>query len=469
MARTLIETSLKLLIAWFMLCCWGVQGLVVPVVVASHSMMPTLFGPHTLLCCPECQRQFASELISSGQVVRCPRCDFLWQRISPTPVVAADRVLILRSAYFLSPPQRFDLVALRDPVDGLLAVKRVVGLPGERVALDNGEVTIDGNILVKPLKLRRILGVPIEWTSNIGPVRNAGPNSNIAWRNKAGGYQVDSQPLSPPLLFRNVHLQPGEAGIAAPVRDAHPFNQAVSRQTYVVNDLTFRATVWFEGSGSLTLTLPHGKRKFQLQLAPRRSLHARWRELGRTPWQLPTIGRENVGNTRPGSDFFSSGQEVQVELWCCDGRFGACWGGRTILDEPLPKLPSKSIESQPEQSEPVQSNFASGEAMQDRLGADSLLGDALVGITAENLTVRLSQVVLSRDVYYPEPEQPSLGLRATQSVRAGKPSLPHAIELGEQEYYLLGDNPAVSLDSRHWGDQVRVDENLITGKVVTGR
>lgn len=47
-------------------------------------------------------------------------------------------------------PQRFDLVAVRSPVKGqigMMLIKRIIGLPGERIAMRNGAVLINGKKL----------------------------------------------------------------------------------------------------------------------------------------------------------------------------------------------------------------------------------------------------------------------------------------------------------------------------------
>jgi signal peptidase I len=48
-------------------------------------------------------------------------------------------------------PQRGDIVTFRHPDrPGMLLVKRIVGLPGERVVIANGQVHVDGETLAEP-------------------------------------------------------------------------------------------------------------------------------------------------------------------------------------------------------------------------------------------------------------------------------------------------------------------------------
>jgi len=60
-----------------------------------------------------------------------------------------------RAAYALHPPRRFDVVAIRMAGPSVLYVKRIIGLPGEHVAIVDGTVTIDGTPLAEPNVVNR--------------------------------------------------------------------------------------------------------------------------------------------------------------------------------------------------------------------------------------------------------------------------------------------------------------------------
>ncbi|MEJ0089470.1 MAG: signal peptidase I [Limisphaerales bacterium] len=55
-----------------------------------------------------------------------------------------------RSYYFRHEPQRTDIVALKDPVDGVLVVKRIIAMPGESIYLNRGKVYVNGKLLDEP-------------------------------------------------------------------------------------------------------------------------------------------------------------------------------------------------------------------------------------------------------------------------------------------------------------------------------
>lgn len=58
-----------------------------------------------------------------------------------------------RYSYLLEKPKQDDIVALRDPQDHTLLVKRIIALPGQSVCLKNGKVYVDGKLLHEPYLL----------------------------------------------------------------------------------------------------------------------------------------------------------------------------------------------------------------------------------------------------------------------------------------------------------------------------
>ena len=53
-----------------------------------------------------------------------------------------DRFLINKLSYFVRAPKRYDIVQVIDPSQNKLLIKRVIGLPGEVVAIKRGKVFI---------------------------------------------------------------------------------------------------------------------------------------------------------------------------------------------------------------------------------------------------------------------------------------------------------------------------------------
>ncbi|MDE5864701.1 MAG: signal peptidase I [Lachnospiraceae bacterium] len=60
-----------------------------------------------------------------------------------------DVVLLNKSAYTFSSPERYDIIAfkLKEETDGYFNIKRIIGLPGEKIQIKNGHVFINGSAL----------------------------------------------------------------------------------------------------------------------------------------------------------------------------------------------------------------------------------------------------------------------------------------------------------------------------------
>lgn len=65
------------------------------------------------------------------------------------PTVEPGQVLITRAGYYVTrPPQRGDIVTLLVPAhEGQIWLQRIIGLPGETIAIEAGKVMINGRLL----------------------------------------------------------------------------------------------------------------------------------------------------------------------------------------------------------------------------------------------------------------------------------------------------------------------------------
>jgi len=129
-------------------------------VVPTNAMAPTLLGNHWQGICPECgQLSFCSPVPPTRHSSTDPLpmiCEHFHMSRSTDfakRVFTGDRFLV---AKYLK-PQRWDLVVFRNPEDpSTLYVKRLVGLPGEEIHIDEGAVWADGSKLTPPESIRSI-------------------------------------------------------------------------------------------------------------------------------------------------------------------------------------------------------------------------------------------------------------------------------------------------------------------------
>lgn len=64
-----------------------------------------------------------------------------------------DKIIINKFAYRLSRPERFDVIVFKqtDKEHSYYNVKRIIGLPGETVQIESGNIYIDGRIITEPV------------------------------------------------------------------------------------------------------------------------------------------------------------------------------------------------------------------------------------------------------------------------------------------------------------------------------
>jgi signal peptidase I len=128
-------------------------------VAPTNSMAPTLLGSHHRGVCPQCgQPNFRTPVNDPFGMRETPRSickHFHVARISEVDprVLSGDRFLV---AKFFA-PRRWDLVAFRFPENPRqVYVKRLVGLPGEKIQIDEGAAWANGQRLSPPESLRGI-------------------------------------------------------------------------------------------------------------------------------------------------------------------------------------------------------------------------------------------------------------------------------------------------------------------------
>ena len=133
-----------------------VAGLVRPLRIDSGSMVPALYGPRFELICETCRQTFLCG--EDGSIERsrftCPACGFAENSVQAARFLPGERILIDRFTSTL--PQRkllrFDLIVFRNAESpSRWNVKRIAALPGETVAFRDGNLWINGTIFRKSL------------------------------------------------------------------------------------------------------------------------------------------------------------------------------------------------------------------------------------------------------------------------------------------------------------------------------
>eukprot|EP00913_Durusdinium_trenchii_P008820 g8286.t1 len=166
--------------------------------ISTGSMAPTLPGFHKRVTCPTCRFEFAvgvapskdSMALEPGlsgfsrrrasayqsteiedqtspqadeslqESVVCPNCGQHSIDISGIARNQGDQLLVHKNAYSFLSPHRWEVVVFRNPSRPAQAyVKRIVGMPGETVAIRHGDVFIDGEIQRKDIARQRAMRI----------------------------------------------------------------------------------------------------------------------------------------------------------------------------------------------------------------------------------------------------------------------------------------------------------------------
>ncbi len=157
--RETVESVVVAFILAFLFRTFEAEAFVIP----TGSMAPTLYGRHKEIECEKCHFVYAigasDEVDKDGffghriQTAFCPNCRYEMS-VENWPVFKGDRILVNKFPYEYSEPHRWDVVVFKYPEEPQTNyIKRLVGLPGETLQIQQGNVYVltDGewNILRK--------------------------------------------------------------------------------------------------------------------------------------------------------------------------------------------------------------------------------------------------------------------------------------------------------------------------------
>jgi len=172
--RSAIDLAICFVMAVIMLRCFILEGYL----ISTGSMAPGLLGFHRRITCPSCEFEFAfgvsfddsvetgtgtiSEPEGPRRYATCPNCGQINIDVSGVPNSHGDQLLVQKHVYDLRKPRRWETVVFRNPASpGEAYVKRVVGLPGERMQIINGDVYIGGAIARKNYQQQQAMRIPV--------------------------------------------------------------------------------------------------------------------------------------------------------------------------------------------------------------------------------------------------------------------------------------------------------------------
>ena len=181
-----IAATFEGLIIAFILALVFMQFVMRAFIIPTGSMAATLKGAHFPLRCSQCgyRYDYGSDWSNAGlpedatphgriksSPSRCPSCGHYQPTGGPMPVASGDRILVLECIYQFLEPMHWDVVVFKNPLKpDENYIKRLIACPKEKVEIIDGDIYINGKISRKPPKAQNELWMPV-YDNDYQPVR----------------------------------------------------------------------------------------------------------------------------------------------------------------------------------------------------------------------------------------------------------------------------------------------------------
>jgi signal peptidase I len=482
--ETLISITIAFAMA-FVFRAFVIEAYVIP----TGSMAPTLMGQHMRLQAPETgytwpvnpwqMKDPAGQIyepVQRGIIVHDPMSG---ARVGPADVPrrSGDRILVLKYLRHVFEASRFDVVVFKAPHDPQTNfIKRLLGMPGEQVALIDGDVfartpresdptgpdvdtwSLDGwQIKRKPERVQREVWQPLfdsAWTPD-KPDRDGRPWFTSPW---TGGGDA-AWKIAGNSSYRHDSAAPARLDWDAqrhPIEDRYPYNEErdpsgrpvryEEMPKFPVSDLRLSLGLEPESPGMTVAAVIRARRhefralisgaQASLQMRPQDST-------GDTGWETLATG------SLPGP--LPAGKVTDIDFWHVDQHLDLRVDGALVATAPYDWTPAQRVQA------------AMGMSLAEALHTSAADGN----IFAETRRFQppephwefsggpftIHRVALARDLHYLASVYVRNGSGGTHS-RAGTPANtthPYATPtLSPDQFFTCGDNSPASLDARLW-------------------
>ncbi len=386
--------------------------------IVGSSMSPTLQGTHYSISCPGCAIEFSCDLEQADEreTVICPNCGTSAARNHWTPI-AADPVSILPNAQI----QRWDIIAFEhNPPAGTtsnhaLMTKRVVGLPGESIRLENGNIFANQVLISKPLQLQkqmRVLVCDSKFQST--PSLNWLLKRENKWKFASGVFQMDAPPTNGEFdwfefRYQKNYFRTGDTPAPAALEDFYGYNQSLSRKLNPMDEVFVELNVQLnEGILGWRFEIQNELYEFRIN-----ATLSELQILSGTPDANP-----NTKIFEAGISFLNPRKPTRIEFSSFDRVLRVLVNGNELWTLHL--------------------NVSEAPSPKTKLS-----------FGANSVGVKFDRIRIWRDLYYFDAEATKKPSNSTTTTG----------------YFVIGDNVPLSHDSRHW-EQPGVATENVKGKVI---
>ena len=488
--RDTVESILIAFILAFIFRAFVVEAFVIP----TGSMAPTLLGAHARFTCDDCGYRFEVNQSSGGDEqniptdvdhgrfprTECPNCAHVVHNptvpnrdsLPALDIHYGDRILVLKYAYLLAQPQRWDVVVFKSPDTptdgtGLYAtnfIKRLVGKPKEAVMILDGDVYVsptgttepgDFRVQAKPRHVQDALWRIVYDNEFLPkpPPPGAEPDWRQPWNVEAGGgwnLGTEQQPRRT-FTFDGAKAA-GTIAFDASANRGRAFTDwlAYAQSEPSRNNVSdVKLSLLYDrqsGNGSLRLRLTKLDHAFTAELSPAgvKLFHKRG-----APANADDLGDAVASGPAPSG---LHGGPVLLEFMNVDYGVTLRVAGKDVLTYAYaPDVAALLADHKAERRHPKPA----------------------VSITAAEQTCAVSDLSLWRDVYYTNSPR-RLSHHGQSGITWGIPERP--MVLGEDEYFVLGDNTIISKDARYWdapidlpGEELEAQAGVVPGRFLLGK
>jgi len=348
---------------------------------------------------------------------RCQSCGRSLMTGEEMPVANGDRILVLKCIYQFIEPKRWDVIVFKNPTEPTINyIKRLIGLPGESIQIIDGDIYIDGQISRKPAKIQNELWMPV-YDNDYQPVRpEDGSFNGHLWqqpfRNVSDSEWITTDSKSP-TIFRldspadQINSLFYDTSIGNDFKATYAYDD-VDTYGYMpyCSDLMVRFNSQSADSqGSIGIALSKYETNYKA-----------WVDSSGEMVITKEDGGQSTKLVRKSIDPPVGGKTLPVKFANVDHRLIFQYGGEKLIYDMRRDLQGAGQIT--EDIEPRVEIFGSGK-------------------------LALSHIAILRDIHYTK-------VKFANSYEHGRATKEDPFVLGQDEFFVLGDNSPNSEDGRWW-------------------
>lgn len=467
--------------------------------ISTGSMAPSLLGYHKRVVCPLCQTPFelgvdfdeadgfVSENPDDPTHSTCPNCGEDEIDIRSVPKTQGDQLLVHKNVFSLRDPDRWEVVVFSNPALATEAyVKRVIGRPRESVQVKNGDVFINGERARKNLAQCLATEITVyddsrrptdsEWRSRwtVGKAWEQTESGFISagvnewswvryrhWLRSGGNHRSEASIDATQLAAARRSISNGD-GFGFVTNDLVEFDELRSK-------LRIRGVMSEELRNHLRAASSDAKYRAAVNKLAARSHLAPIQDNYGYNWSRPTkpvivrdVGAEmTISSDQRAGEFVVQLEaptdtfEIVFNLETGDAQLFGHENGVTLQSGRFaPSALSQGAVIAVRQTDGQLLVTFNGEQVFETLvlpeGDNQKMSHEPIAFAAHGASVSVSGVRITRDIHYTED---------------GRNGVDEEFVLGDEEYFVLGDNSPRSSDSRKWAN-APVHKSYLIGKPV---